>query len=39
MEKYQAPEMEIISFENEDIIIASDTAPKEIDFPEIGFDD
>lgn len=35
MEKYQAPEMEIISFENEDIIIAS----KEIDFPEIVFDD
>lgn len=39
MEKYQAPEMEIISFENEDIITASNTASKEINFPEIGFDD
>lgn len=35
MEKYQTPEMEIISFENDDII----TTSNEIDFPEIGFDD
>jgi len=30
MEKYESPVMEVIGFENEDVIITSDTALPEI---------